>query len=209
MKSSKQIKIEFWKRKLKEYIESIKKNSLEKTNPQMPKNWSLSKKLSDIITISVSNKQCDGDETFIFIFHCGSENKFYYSDSYNIVVSLFNKFYENFEKDNAVLQRKIEPIIRNEIAIENNKKSIKNFVDIMMLESEYEWKLIEQEIYSVLRIKLKSARIIEILIYHNTFQKHPEFFNTKELLNSIITIDCGFEKNHLPVNILNCISEKW
>ncbi|MBS7295612.1 MAG: hypothetical protein KIG96_09525 [Treponema sp.] len=79
----------------------------------------------------------------------------------------------------------------------------------MMLESEYEWKLIEQEIYSVLRIKLKSARIIEILIYHNTFQKHPEFFNTKELLNSIITIDCGFEKNHLPVNILNCISEKW
>lgn len=33
MKSSKQIKIEFWKRKLKEYIESIKKNSLEKTNP--------------------------------------------------------------------------------------------------------------------------------------------------------------------------------
>lgn len=79
----------------------------------------------------------------------------------------------------------------------------------MMLESEYEWKLIEQEIYSVLRIKLKSARIIEILIYHNTFRKHPEFFNTKELLNSIITIDCGFEKNHLPVNILNCISEKW
>ena len=98
MKSSKQIKIEFWKRKLKEYIESIKKNSLEKTNPQMPKNWSLSKKLSDIITISVSNKQCDGDETFIFIFHCGSGNKFYYSDSYNIVVAFLTNFMKTLKK---------------------------------------------------------------------------------------------------------------
>ena len=84
-------------------------------------------------------------------------------------------FYENFEKDNAILQRKVKPIIQNEIEMKINTKAIKDFIDAMMLDSEYEWKVVEKENCSVLRIKLKSARIIEFLIYHNAFQRHPEF----------------------------------
>lgn len=91
MKSSKQIKIEFWKRKLKEYIESIKKNSLEKTNLQMPKNWSLSKKLSDTITIFVSNKQCDDLYSF---FIAGAGTNFITQTA----IILLSAFLTNFMK---------------------------------------------------------------------------------------------------------------
>lgn len=209
MKSSKQIELDFWRKKIEEYCETIEENCITKTNPQMPTNWSLNKKLSNKITISVTNKQCEGDETFLFVLHCGKQCKYSYFGSYNTVANLFNKFYENFEKDNAIFQRKVKPIIQNEIKMRINTKAIKDFIDAMMLDSEYEWKVVEKENCSVLRIKLKSARIIEILIYHNTFQRHPEFFNPNELLNSVVTIDKGLEKNHLPVQILNCINEKW
>ena len=213
MKSSTQIEIDFWKKKIKSYIKtneqtrSINNNTLIPAS-KIPTDITVSKKLSDKITISISNNHKNENGFFCFSFYFSNNKIFGRFSNYSNTVSLFNNIYENFNKDNFELQEKIKPVIIKEQEYLTILTAIKTFVNNMMNGTEYDWKIVEYESMTVLQIKLKSPRIIEIEIHHKAFIKHPELYDKDKIFNSIKNINDAFENVFLPVNIINDIYSK-
>lgn len=212
MKSSTQIEIEFWKKKIKNYIktnEQVSSNSkaLIPVN-KIPTDITVSKKLSDKVTISISNNHKNENGFFCFSFYYNNNKIFGRFSNYKDAVNLFNSIYENFKKDNSEIQVKIKPIVLKEQEYLSILTEIKSFANNMMNGSGFEWKIIEYENITVLQIKLNSPRIIEIEIHHKAFTNHPELFNEDKILNSIKKINEALKNVFLPVNILNDIYGK-
>lgn len=212
MKSSTQIEIEFWKKKIKNYIKtneqaSFNSKALIPVN-KIPTDITVSKKLSDKVTISISNNHKNENGFFCFSFYYNNKKIFGRFSNYKDAVNLFNSIYENFKKDNSEIQVKIKPIVLKEQEYLSILTEIKSFANNMMNGSGFEWKIIEYENITVLQIKLNSPRILEIEIPHKAFTNHPELFNEDKILNSIKKINEALENVFLPVNILNDIYGK-
>lgn len=213
MKTSYEIEIDFWKKKIKSYIKTN-----EQTHPinnkalipasKIPTDITVSKKLSDKITISISNNHKNENGFFCFSFYFNNNKIFGRFSNYNEAVNLFNSIYGNFKTDNTELKEKIEPIVLKEQEYLSILTAIKTFVNNMMNGAEYDWKIIEYESMTVLQIKLKSPRIIEIEIHHKAFIKHPELYDKDKILNFVKKINEAFENIFLPVNIINDIYGK-
>lgn len=204
MKSSTQIEIELWKKKIKNYIKTNEQTSFNSKAlipiNKIPTDITVSKKLSDKVTISISNNHKNENGFFCFSFYYNNYKIFGRFSNYNDAVNLFNSIYENFKKDNSEIQKKIKPIVLKEQKYLSILTDIKSFANNMMNGSGFEWKIIEYENITVLQIKLNSPRIIEIEIHHKAFTNHPELFNEDKILNSIIKINEALENVFLPVN---------
>lgn len=91
------IKIEsdFWRKKIEGYIQEIERAENQSTPIPKPTNWNLTKRLSDDIRISVS---CNikGCKTYSFSFAMTDSFKYFYSDSAEKVIRLFDFVYLNF-----------------------------------------------------------------------------------------------------------------
>lgn len=210
MKTSKQIEIDFWKKKTKTYIRLNDNTQINDCSlipaRKIPTDITVSKKLSNKITISISNNHNNENRFFCCSFYYEKTQIFGHFSNYADTVRLFNTIYENFEKDNSEIRKILKPIKVKEQEYLAIVTAIKTYVTNMMNDTEYKWKLDEQETVTILKVQLNSPRIIEIEIFHKTFINHPELFEKNKILNSIKKIDEAFEENILPVNIVNNIS---
>lgn len=212
MKTLKQKEIDFWKKTIKKYLKFNENSQINDVSlisvKKIPSDITVSKKLSDKITISISNNHKTESGFFYFSFFYEKSEIFGVFSSYRENVRLFNIIYENFEKDNAEIKKILKPIKVKEQDYLSVVTAIKTFVTNMMNDTGYKWQLDEHETMTSLQIKLNSPRIIEIEIHHKVFINHPELFDKDKLLNSIKSLDEVFEYNYIPINIINNIYGK-
>ena len=212
MKTLKQMEIDFWKKTIKKYLKFNENSQINDVSlisvKKIPSDITVSKKLSDKITISISNNHKTESGFFYFSFFYEKSEIFGVFSSYRENVRLFNNIYENFEKDNAEIKKILKPIKEKEQDYLSAVTSIKMFVTNMMNDTGYKWQLDEHETMTSLQIKLNSPRIIEIEIHHKAFNKHPELFDKDKILNSITKIDDALKNNYLAINIINKSSKQ-
>ena len=213
MKTSKQIEIDFWKKKIKKYLKLNENSKIHDGSlipvRKIPTDITVSKKLSDRITISISNNHKNESGFFYFSFFYEKSEIFGLFSSYNETVRIFNIIYENFKNDKAEIKNILKPIKVKEQEYLTIITAIRMYVSNMLNHTGYKWQLDEHETMTNLQIKLNSPRIIEIEIHHKAFINHPELFDKDKIFKSIKKIDEALNNNFLPVSITNTSYGNW
>lgn len=196
------IKIEsdFWRKKIEGYIQEIERTENKSTPIPKPTNWNLIKRLSDEIRISIScnSKDC---KTYSFTFTGANNFKYFYSDSAEKIIRLFNLVYQSFEKDNAELQSMLIPIKERENSKMLEQEKIRVFAENLMKDSDYEWKLKD----NTLQIKLKCNRIFELSLNTKAIVKFKKEYIKMNFTKVLNEIDSQFTRIPFLVNINNSI----
>lgn len=194
---------DFWRNKLDTYTQVIDDEEIIYLT-KIPKttNWTLTKRLSEDIKISVNCLFNENGKSYNFQF-CGKNNfKYHYMDSAEHIISLYNFVIENFEKDISELQKYLKSCNEHKKSIE--QADIKVSAEKLMKESDYEWKLNK----NILQIKLKCSRILEIKLSNKAITQFQKQNDNNNFVEVITALDTQLKNIPFLVNIDNSI-RKW
>ncbi len=121
------------------------------------------------------------------------------------IVKLFDALYVDYEKNMEELKAFIVKVQRGEKLRKIGSVGARVLITKEMAKTNYEWKLIEEKTRSVLHIKSKRGKMIEISLGHKTFLKL-----LPDMIKVIEQTERYLDSVPYPVNIKNCSkSAKW
>ena len=126
---------------------------------------------------------------------------YHYMDTAEHVISLYNLIIENFENDNAELQKLLTPIKEREAKFAIEQDNILTSVKRLMKNSDYKWKMKK----NILQIKLKCNRILEIKLSNKSINHFQKENDDKNFIEIIASLDTQLSRIPFLVNIDNSI----
>lgn len=193
---------DFWRKKLDMYTQIIEDETLI-CYAEIPKstNWSLNKRLSKDIKASVIFLDNENGKSYNFQFSGNHNFMYHYMDTAEHVISLYNLIIENFENDNAELQKLLTPIKEREAKFAIEQDNIVTSVKRLMKNSDYKWKMKK----NILQIKLKCNRILEIKLSNKSLNHFQKENDDKNFIEIIASLDTQLSRIPFLVNIDNSI----
>ena len=121
------------------------------------------------------------------------------------IVKLFAALYDDYEKNMEKLSTFIVKEQRSEKLRKIGAAGARILIPKEMAKTNYEWNLVEEKTRSVLHIKTKRGKMIEISLGHKTFLKL-----LPDMIKVIEQTERYLDSVPYPVNIKNCSkSAKW
>lgn len=128
-----------------------------------------------------------------------------HSDRREDIIKLFDALYNDYEKNMEELRAFIVNEQRSEKLRKMGAAGARILIPKEMAKTNYEWNLIEEKTRSVLHIKTKRGKMIEISLGHKTFLKL-----LPDMIKVIEQTERYLDSVPYPVNIKNCSKNaKW
>lgn len=128
-----------------------------------------------------------------------------HSDRREDIIKLFDALYNDYEKNMEELSAFIVKEQRGEKLRKMGAAGARILIPKEMAKTNYEWNLIEEKTRSVLHIKTKRGKMIEISLGHKTFLKL-----LPDMIKVIEQTERYLDSVPYPVNIKNCSKNaKW
>ena len=128
-----------------------------------------------------------------------------HSDRREDIVKLFGALYNDYEKNMEELRAFIVQEQKSEKLRKMGAAGARILIPKEMAKTNYEWNLAEEKTRSVLHIKTKRGKMIEISLGHKTFLKL-----LPDMIKVIEQTERYLDSVPYPVNIKNCSkSAKW
>ncbi len=128
-----------------------------------------------------------------------------HSDRREDIAKLFGALYDDYEKNMEELSAFIVKEQRSEKLRKMGAAGARILIPKEIAKTNYEWNLVEEKTRSVLHIKTKRGKMIEISLGHKTFLKL-----LPDMIKVIEQTERYLDSVPYPVNIKNCSkSAKW
>ena len=128
-----------------------------------------------------------------------------HSDRREDIVKLFSALYDDYEKNMEELSAFIVKDQRSEKLCKMGAAGARILIPKEMAKANFEWNLAEEKTRSVLHIKTKRGKMIEISLGHKTFLKL-----LPDMIEVIEQTERYLDSVPYPVNIKNCSKNaKW
>ncbi len=168
--------------------------------------WSISlaiqKGNSEEIRVHLSNSRISQNYPSTFLLYMYIESRDYilfHSNNRNEVLSLIDRIYDDYERNMEELDALLVEVKKEQKVHEIAQTSIRTIVPSIMAKTNHEWNLVEEDARSVLQIKLKHGKMMEISLGHKSFSdKIPEMLKVIEQIENLL------ETIPYPVDIKNC-----
>lgn len=166
--------------------------------------WSISlaiqKGNSKEIWVGLSNSRISQNHPSTFLLYIvSSDYILFHSNNRNEVLSLIDRIYDDYERNMEELDALLVEVKKEQKVHEIAQTSIRTIVPTIMAKTNHEWNLLEEDARSVLQIKLKHGKMMEIYLGHKSFSdKIPEMLKVIEQIENLL------ETIPYPVDIKNC-----
>lgn len=189
-------------------IYSARKILMEKRPPKIE--WTVTlyiqKGCYEKIDVCLSNVSISSwyEASFTFRIEQG-EGILCHSDRREDIIKLFDALYNDYEKNMEELRAFIVNEQRSEKLRKMGAAGARILIPKEMAKTNYEWNLIEEKTRSILHIKTKRGKMIEISLGHKTFLKL-----LPDMIKVIEQTERYLDSVPYPVNIKNCSKNaKW
>lgn len=110
-----------------------------------------------------------------------------HSDHKKEIINLFDKIYDDFERNMAELDAILMELKKERKIHEIAQTSIRTIIPAIMSKTNYEWNLVEEGARSVLQIKMKRGKMMEISLGHKSFNdKIPDILKVIEQIENLL-----------------------
>lgn len=118
---------------------------------------------------------------------------------YKTLIEQFIHFYKHYELYCEELQSLLYESAKQEKIRQTARATIHTLIPSLMAQTDYEWSLVEEDDHSVLQVKMKRAKMLEITLdYENFADKIPDLLNVIQQMDKLIS------EMPYPVDIKNC-----
>ncbi len=158
-------------------------------------------------SVSISNLDVVSDCPTLFTILIGYDCKPIWCNSTrrDEILSLFYKVHSDYNKNLTELAIFMSEMKNGNKLHQIAVSSLEAIIPKIMAKTSYEWNLVEEKTRSVLHIKTKRGKMIEISLGHKTFQKL-----LPDMIKVIEQTERYLDSVPYPVNIKNCSkSAKW
>lgn len=140
------------------------------------------------IYVKISNRGVNSPSQRNCLFSITNSNHFRcYSNRTQEIIALFNKVYEDYEKNMEELNGLLLEVKKERKIHEMAKSSILTFVPNLMSQTNYEWNLIEEDERFILQIKMKRGKMMEITLGNKTFtEKLPDMMRVISQIEQLL-----------------------